>query len=170
MPLEYAEPGTAERIYDVEKAVGLNSPNQNGDVKLVQHMLICIYASGFATPPSKPLVMDGWIGPITVEWIKRFQQDVNAKGHLFARTAKWKDPSIKKCEVDGRVDAILNVSQVGQVSGKPYTISWMNAILRKLNPAAHANIPNVVPCKRTAYSNRPNPYNPEPFEMESGGF
>lgn len=173
MPLEYYNPANQDKTYDVEKSVGLNSVNQNGDVKLVQYMLQRIYSKGFATPPAKPLVVDGWIGPITVEWIKRFQMDINAKGHLYAQTQEYRDPAKVKCVVDGRVDAILNGSGLGSVSDLPYTIGWLNNVQRKIDPQGYASIPAVVPCKRCAYYQRPNPYNdPKPSTVPTvaGGF
>lgn len=168
MPLDYFDPTTQERFYDVEKSVGLGSVNLNDDVKLVQYMLNRIYAKGFATPPAKPMVVDGWIGPVTVEWIKRFQMDVNAKGYMYAATPEYQNPAKQRCVVDGcRGDGLASVSQL------PYTILWMNTILKKLDPAAHATVSSVVPCKKSALFSRPNPYNdPKPTTTPTvaGGF
>lgn len=86
MPLEYDEMG--HKFYDVDKSVGVASVNQTEDVKLVQYMLQKIYAKGFATPPLKPMDVDGWIGPITIEWIRRFQADVNSYGHQLCGQRK----------------------------------------------------------------------------------
>lgn len=162
MPLEYNDPTDPSRqTFDLDKSVGVGSVNQRDDVKLVQYFLREIYAAKFATPPGPSLEMDGWIGPITISWIRKFQADVNVHGHKYAVTEEFKNPAIKKCTVDGRVDVILNSTSLGQISGTPYTIIWMNQILKKLNLPKFRAIPTVVPCKKVAYYQRPNPYNPE---------
>jgi len=125
-------------IYNVEQSVGLNSVNANGDVKLVQYMLRAIYGSSAAA-----LTVDGWAGPITATWIKKFQNDAKASGSNIL--------------VDGRVDRALG--QVASVSKTVYSILLMNFTLQKKNPAAYRDLPRVVPLNPHP---RSNPYNPKP--------
>ena len=88
--MAYLIPGTNPPIYNVEQAVGQNSPNARGDVMLVQYLLHHLY--GNAAPDLK---VDGWIGPITLRWIKQFQiagfQKLQSlSSHLsLARIFRW---------------------------------------------------------------------------------
>lgn len=125
-------------IYNVEQSVGLNSVNANGDVRLVQYMLRSIYGSSAAA-----LTVDGWAGPITATWIKKFQNDAKASGSNIL--------------VDGRVDRALG--QMASISRTVYSILLMNFTLKKKNPAAYRDLPRVVPLNPHP---RSNPYNPKP--------
>jgi hypothetical protein len=129
---------TFSKVYNVEQAVGLNAPNANADVRLVQYMLKGVY--GNAAPD---LAVDGWIGPKTISWIKRFQTDAKNGGTNVL--------------IDGRVDRAYG--QVGSVSGTAYTILLLNCALQKKNPAAYAVLPQQVPLSANP---KPNPYNPKP--------
>jgi hypothetical protein len=129
---------TFPKVYNVEQAVGLNAPNATGDVKLVQYMLKGIYGS--AAPD---LAVDGWIGPKTVSWIKRFQTDAKNGGTNVL--------------IDGRVDRACG--QIASVSGTSYTILLMNCALQKQNPAAYYALPQQI---QLSTNPKPNPYNPKP--------
>jgi hypothetical protein len=137
----YANP-TTDRVmpymYNVEQAVGVNSPNASGDVKLVQYMLKGIYKEKAAN-----LVVDGYIGPITVGWIRTFQSDIRQQnGNVM---------------IDGRVDRAFSI--MSSVSRTVYTIVLLNWKLSRVNPAAYAALPASVPLNGNP---RPNPYNPKP--------
>lgn len=69
-------PNSKDVIYNVEQAVGSNGANAAGDVKLVQYMLRHIYGNAAAG-----LAVDGYIGPMTMSFIKRFQQDAQKGGN-----------------------------------------------------------------------------------------
>ena len=129
---------TFPRVYNVEQAVGLNAANANADVRLVQYMLKGIY--GNAAPD---LAVDGWVGPKTINWIKRFQTDAKNGGTNVL--------------IDGRVDRAYG--QVASVSGTFYTILLMNYALQRRNPGAYAALPQQVPLSANP---KPNPYNPKP--------
>lgn len=129
---------TFAKVYNVEQAVGLNAANANGDVRLVQYMLKEIY--GKAAPD---LAVDGWIGPKTVNWIKRFQTDAKNGGTNVL--------------IDGRVDRAYG--QTASVSGTHYTILMMNFALQKKNPVAYAALPQQI---QLSANPKPNPYNPKP--------
>jgi hypothetical protein len=128
-------------VYNVEQAVGRNSPNANGDVKLVQYMLKHVYGA-----QADGMVVDGFIGPITVGWIDKFQKDTKAAGvNVLA---------------DSRVDRAF--AERSTVSKTFYTILALNAELKKRNPAAYAALPSQVPINQTP---RTNPYNPQRKEI-----
>jgi hypothetical protein len=126
------------KIYNVEQSVGQNSVNAAGDVKLVQYMLRSIYGAAAAG-----VAVDGWSGPVTLTWIKRFQTDAKAGG--------------SKVLVDGRIDRATG--QVSSVSKTTYTIMLMNFALQRKNPNAFAALPQHVPLSANP---KPSPYNPKP--------
>lgn len=121
-------------FYNVEQAVGNNSPNATNDVRLVQYLLAGYYGPG-------SLEVDGWIGPITIGWIKRFQQEVSRKGNNVLG--------------DGRVDRAFGYTS--SVSKTVYTIILLNAFCKAKNPAAYNRLPASVPISPNP---RANPYNP----------
>lgn len=139
--MAYASPTTSPvmpYMYNVEQAVGVNSPNASGDVKLVQYMLKGVYQAKAAN-----LLVDGYIGPITIGWIRTFQSDVRAQnGNVM---------------VDGRVDRAFSIKS--SVSRTVYTIVFLNWRLSRVNPSAYAALPSSVPLSGNP---RPNPYNPKP--------
>jgi hypothetical protein len=139
--MPYAHPTTHQEfpvMYNVEQAVGLNSPNASADVRLVQYMIRHTYG-----PPAAALAVDGYIGATTVSWINRFQSDVRRAGNNVM--------------VDGRIDRALGYQS--SVSKTVYTIILLNMFLKKRNPAAYAAIPQKVPISANP---KPNPYNPKP--------
>lgn len=111
-------------VYNVEKAVGANAPNGPGDVKLVQYLLRHCYGNTAAA-----LAVDGWIGPTTISWIRRFQEDARKAGvHIL---------------VDSRIDRAYG--EVSSVSKTVYTILLLNVALRSQNAAAFEALPKHVP-------------------------
>ena len=122
--------------YNVGQAVGPYAPNASGDVKLVQYMLKHYYG-----PPAANLKVDGYIGPTTISWIKRFQEDSKKSGVNVL--------------VDSRVDRALG--QVSSISKTVYTILVLNRGLAVRNPAALATLPQHVPLTAAPSS---SPYNP----------
>ena len=135
--MAYVEKGTQPGslpIYNVEQPVGATGTNAQGDVKLVQYMLKNIYGA-----EASGLVVDGWIGPVTISWIKRFQNDAKNNGNNVL--------------CDGRVDRAFG--QVSSVSKTQYTILFLNMMLKKQNPGAYASLPSQVPL--SAYP-KPSPY------------
>lgn len=126
--------GTA---YNVEQSVGANSTNNSGDVRLIQYMLRHIYGNA-----AFGLSVDGFIGPVTVSWIKKFQTDMKAQGHNVL--------------VDSRIDRAFGA--VSSVSKTTYAILLMNQELKKRNPTAWGALPSQVALSQTPKS---NPYNPK---------
>lgn len=141
-------------FYNVYMAVGVNSPNRSDDVKLVQYLLMAVYAK--AAPSAKPsgaIAVTGFCGPATVSWIQKFQKDVNSKyaGCLL---------------LDSRVDRALNHNTTGSVSNTVYTILALNRIAMLNNPAAWLAAPQAVTLGNP--SDVPSPYLPQ-IVPASGG-
>lgn len=89
--MAYVEKGKklgSHPISNVEQPVGTTGTNAPGDVKLVQYMLKNIYKA-----EATGMAVDGWIGPVTISWIKRFQNDAKNNGNNVL--------------CDGRVDRAL---------------------------------------------------------------
>lgn len=149
--MAYIHKGPAKNaayFYNVEQPVGMNSVNASGDVKLVQYLLRNIYGNAAAA-----LAVDGFIGPVTVSWIDRFQKEAKAAGAAILN--------------DSRVDRAFG--EVSTVSKTTYTILLMNDRLRGVNPAAYAQLPAQVPLNPKP---KASPYNPRVVEYlitRSGG-
>ena len=125
MAYEMKGPGAfGAKIYTVERAVGKNGANNQGDTKLVQYMLRNIYLNEAAG-----LKIDGLCGPITISWIDRFQKECKAKGINVL--------------CDGRIDRAFG--EVSSISRTTYAILVMNQELQKRNPAAWADASRAVP-------------------------
>jgi hypothetical protein len=120
-----ADDQTQKRFYNVNMAVGKNAPNRKDDVMLVQYMLKRIYEkpvyqkATFSKQQSVMLV-DGLCGPITTQWIGRFQMDI-------------RDGWGCSIVVDRRVDRAPKEAE--------YTISYINYAFKGHYPEIHANMP-----------------------------
>ncbi len=126
-------------IYNLDQAVGTQAPNKQGDVRLVQFMLQNYYRAA-------EISVDGWIGPVTSKWIKKFQADMANAGNNVLQ--------------DGRIDRAFG--KQSSVSGTVYTIVLLNFALAKSNPLAYARIPQQVPLNPNPPA---NPYNDAPGTM-----
>lgn len=113
-------------FYNVVHAVGSHCPNKMDDVKLVQLMLQIIYQ-----PSADDLYVDGYCGPKTKKWIRKFQMDLLRSG----------TPTL----VDERVDRARNHGAVGSISRTRYTIISLNEIVKTMDPAAWAEIRSALP-------------------------
>jgi hypothetical protein len=110
-------------FYNLTMPVGVRAPNRRDDVLLVQYFLLEIYKNPAAhTPPLiRPkgnLVVDGKFGPITRNWILKFQLDVRDRG--------------KSVYPDSRVDRARGAES--SITHTVYTIIHMNASFKKLRP------------------------------------
>lgn len=110
-------------FYNVEASVGQGGVNKADDVMLVQFMLSEIGStSDHPTPPPKnKLVVDGKSGPVTIEWILWFQNNVKKRGGAITP--------------DGRVDPAREQGGDWYHSRSPggvgYTITHLNATYRR---------------------------------------
>lgn len=124
-------------FYNVVHAVGVYCPNHRDDVKLIQYLLIAFYdralaSSSIYTRPKGDLTVDGSCGPITNNWILKFQLDVNKR---YPNTVA----------VDNRVDRVRNKNLVGSISGTVYTDAVLNRFVSAINPEAFILLPSLVP-------------------------
>lgn len=129
-------------FYNVVHAVGVNCPNARDDVKLVQYLLIAFYDkalpySGVYTKPKGDMKVDGVCGPVTNNWILKFQLDVNTRypGTLAA---------------DNRVDRVRNKDLKGSFTGMAYTLALLNKFVSKINPEAFIMLPQVISLQNSA--------------------
>jgi len=112
-------------FYNVVHAVGQNSPNLRDDVRLVQYMLKRIYIIGMAidtgdsiqtfSTPKGNMVVDGVCGPVTLNWILKFQLDIRKTGNSILP--------------DKRADRARGNKIGGSISHTIYTIIWLNYLL-----------------------------------------
>ena len=105
------------KFYNVTDAVGAGTPNRKLDVMLVQYFLKRIYEHPEYAPamPQGKMVVDGVCGPITKNWILKFQLDANEE---FGGVA-----------LDRRVDRARGGAagqKKGTISGTFYTVLFMN--------------------------------------------
>lgn len=136
-------------FYNVVRAVGKQCPNVGDDVKLVQYLLIAFYDKAQASSPvySRPkghMTVDGICGPVTLNWILKFQLDVNTRhpGTLAA---------------DNRVDRVRNKNLIGSFTNTAYTLAVLNKFVKKINPSAFAYTPHAVPLQSAAGVPPPSP-------------
>ncbi|HLA94163.1 MAG TPA: hypothetical protein VK612_00475, partial [Pyrinomonadaceae bacterium] len=124
-------------FYNVVHAVGLQCPNPRDDVKLVQYLLLAFYDKALAsssvyTRPNGNLTVDGSCGPITNNWILKFQLDVNKR---YPNTVME----------DSRMDRVRNKDLIGSISGTVYTLAILNRFVQAINPDAWALVPALIP-------------------------
>ncbi len=154
-------PGTKTPVfYNVVHAVGKNCPNIRDDVKLVQYLLKILYEKLPADKPNGEMSVDGFCGPITLNWILKFQLDVSATfpGDIA---------------VDNRVDRIRNKNFVGSITKTKYTLAWLNANAKKYNPEGWAATYYIVPLQNPESVPPPSPdvVREETYSVEEqGGF
>ena len=121
--------------YNVVHAVGLDCPNFGLDVKLVQYLLKSVYEKMPANlKPKGTMKVDGFCGPITMNWIQKFQLDCNQTSGSAVVT------------VDDRMDRVKNRSLKTSIGGgRFYSLAVLNYNAMCVNPAAWSNTPNAVP-------------------------
>lgn len=134
--VDTSEDPTVPVFFNVVHAVGANCPNHRDDVKLVQYLLKSFYAKAYThnsvyTPPNGNMTVDGACGPITLNWILKFQLDVNKRY-----------PGTVAC--DDRVDRARDHKTTGSISNTVYTILVLNKFTRMVNPEAYAVTPQLI--------------------------
>jgi hypothetical protein len=120
---------TVPVFYNVVHAVGKQCPNVRDDVKTVQYLLLAFYDKAYSsssvyTRPKDEMKFDGACSPVTLNWILKFQLDVNTRcpGRLAA---------------DNRVDRVRNKNFQGSITGLAYTLGIPNKFVQKINPEAY---------------------------------
>lgn len=127
--LELIESDKLQVFYNLTNAAGKNAPNQKDDVDLVQYLLLKVYSRSpiQASDPrvctwSRPkgnLGVDGICGPVTNNWILKFQIDYAMASHHL--------------QMDGRVDRARKGGPEGGIMSliteTVYTICALNRIM-----------------------------------------
>jgi len=111
-------------FFNVTTAVGKGAPNAQDDVALVQYYLLKIYALPGWTRPHGNMTLDGVCGPITSNWILKFQLDVRSNRRTNVLP-------------DGRVDRMLHHpgrTVSSSISGTLYTICDLNRLFQMFYP------------------------------------
>ena len=124
-------------IFNLEQSVGSGGTNAREDVRLVQELLRITYGKR-----AEGMIADGWIGPTTTGWIKRFQEDAAAAGNRVL--------------IDGRVDRALGAAS--SVSKTVYTIMLLNLWAYRVAPQKYNSVPSVVKMSATP---KASPYSPQ---------
>jgi hypothetical protein len=130
MQWENEDGSQGDKIYVVTHAVGRNATNKRDDVLLVQYFLKKIYdkpGKASLTRPTTPMVVDGYFGTITRNWILMFQNDLKRLGYSV-----W---------ADGRVDPTTGDTR-GTISKEIYTIFHLDNGFKFRYPEIHANMAN----------------------------
>ncbi|MDX2150434.1 MAG: hypothetical protein SFV54_06855 [Bryobacteraceae bacterium] len=117
-------------FYNVTRGVGYWCPNEEQDVRLVQYLLQTVYAKVPWTSPKGKMKVDGKCGPITENWILKFQLDL--RGQKQSVTA------------DRRVDRVRDNKVAGSFSKTIYTLLWLNHMAQRVDPLAFAKVPDQV--------------------------
>lgn len=138
--MAFIESTTDQRIpviYNVTHAVGADAPNKSDDVQLVQALLLMVYTnqSGVRMPQGN-LTVDGFCGPITKNWILKFQLDLRGAGLSVV--------------ADRRVDRVRDKKLTGSLTNSVYTLIWLNYYARAFDPMGYADLPNQLSMTPTA--------------------
>jgi hypothetical protein len=110
-------------FYNLNMAVGDNAPNMKEDVMLVQFFLQEVYKGRTSfdppeVPPQGVMKVDGICGPITKNWLLKFQLDIRNRGYsIYA---------------DKRADKVKG--RVSSISKTTYTVIYLNAGVKKVRP------------------------------------
>jgi hypothetical protein len=130
--LDNENPTGNPSFYNVTTAVGHGCKNMEEDVKVVQFFLTRVYQ----TEPFKDLkpkgamTIDGKVGPITRNWILKFQLDMRNRGN-----AVLADGIIDKAGNENNPDNFTS-----SISNTNYTIRYMNNVLRKKDTAVYKTL------------------------------
>lgn len=143
--IDLEDPVDSHPFYNVTFAVGKGCPNYKEDVLLVQFFLQRIYKNNMmkAQTPKGAMKVDGKCGPITSNWILKFQIDMMNGG--------------LECYPDGIVNKAGNNKSnwISSISKTKYTIRLLNNGLRKLEPELYKSLavhPEVPPELRSMFA------------------
>ena len=124
-----------KKFYNVDFTVGENAPNRQDDVMLVQYILRRLYQNPTfstgdntlsTTAPKGDMKVDGVCGPVTLNWIFKYQLDMRQLG----------DPVF----ADKRVDRAANHDAFSKLN-RLYSIVLMNAQYRNRHREEYFNLP-----------------------------
>ena len=118
-------------IYNVSFSVGFAGISCRDDVMLVQYLLKKIWERSYHPPPDGTMLVDGWMGPITDRWIRRFQ-----KGDAF----DVPEPGLML--QDGIVDSARG-STYASNTGLCWSIVYMNVRFKYTYPELYDRLPTA---------------------------
>lgn len=127
------DPVVNARFYNVSGPVGFGCRNLREDALMVQFFLKRIYLTDVlkAKTPKGNMTVDGQVGPITRNWILKFQLDMREAG--------------SDCFPDGIIDKAGNPDNpdnfTASISKTKYTIRLLNNGLRKFDSAMYKTLP-----------------------------
>jgi hypothetical protein len=116
-------------VYNVSFKVGFAGYNCRDDVMLVQYFLKKIWERSSAPRPGGTMKVDGWMGPITDRWIRKFQSG-----------ATLKPPSPDVMVHDGIVDRAIGGTDSTEY-GQKWTILALNFGFRNRYPELYDILP-----------------------------
>ena len=137
--LDSEDPVENASFYNVNDAVGAGCQNMQEDVKVVQFFLNRVYTTEEfkKLKPKGTLTIDGKVGPITRNWIVKFQMDMRNRGN--------------PCMVDGIINKAGNENNpdnfISSISHTKYSIRFMNNVCRKRDTEVYKSLTThpVVP-------------------------
>lgn len=130
---------TGPTFYNLTAAVGMGCKNIEEDVKVVQFFLNRVYSTDLFKDkkPKGVMKVDGKAGPVTRNWITKFQLDMRDRGN--------------EVSVDGIVDKAGNENNpdnfISSISQTYYSVKLMNNVLRKIDTPVYKTLTTnpVVP-------------------------
>ena len=133
------DPNGSPTFYNVSAAVGLGCNNTLEDAKVVQFFLTRVYTTETfkSLKPKGTMTVDGKCGPITRNWITKFQLDMRNRGN-----AVMADGIVNKAGNENNSDNFT-----AAISHTNYTVRYMNNVLRKLDSDVYKTLATnqVVP-------------------------
>ena len=130
---------TSPTFYNLTEAVGLGCKNTEEDVKVVQFFLSRVYSTEMFKDkkPKGKMTVDGKVGPITRNWITKFQLDMRERGN-----AVYADGIVDKAGNENNPDNFIS-----SISQTYYSVKLMNNVLRKIDTPVYKTLTTnpVVP-------------------------
>lgn len=130
-------------FYNLSRAVGGGCHNWEEDTMVVQFFLQRMYMTGkLGASPRGNMKVDGIFGPITRNWIQKFQLDV----YNMPDANIFPDGVVSSAE-DGNLDSSITKTR--------YTIIYLNAGIKKNEPFLFNNLsshPEVPPKLRNGFA------------------
>ena len=133
------DPAGSPTFYNLSTAVGLGCDNMTEDVKVVQFFLTRVYKTETFKnlKPNGTMTIDGKCGPITRNWIFKFQLDMRNRGNPVMA-----DGIVNKAGASSSADNFVT-----SISHTTYTVRLINNVMRKLDQPVYKTLATnqVVP-------------------------
>ena len=137
----------APTFYNVTTAVGHGCKNNSEDVKVVQFFLTSVYSTELfkSKKPKGSMTIDGKVGPVTRNWITKFQLDMRDRGNPV-----YADGIVDKAGNENNADNF-----VSSIARSTYSVRLLNNVLRKIDAPVYKTLtsnPIVPPDVRMIFS------------------